>query len=79
MAWQMYALYRVPSSLLCLHRRVIGLRPLQASASGKFRLVATVSPPYTCDYMKDQLRWKDRLDCAHLYAGIRPCSDLAAT
>ena len=35
--------------MLRLHRRVIGLRPLRASASGKFRLVATVSPPRTCD------------------------------
>ena len=34
--------------MLCLHRRVIELRPLRASASGKFRLVATVSPP-ACD------------------------------
>ena len=30
--------------MIRLHRRVIGLQPLRASASGKFRLVATVSP-----------------------------------
>ena len=35
--------------MLRLHRRVIGLRPLRSSASGKFRLIATVSPPRTCD------------------------------
>ena len=35
--------------MLCLHRRVIGLRPLRASASGKFWLVAIVLPPRTCD------------------------------